>query len=71
MIAGAGVRVGVKGDGTVSYMNPEYWYRAYFRKDFSSKAEPAAKALQGKLQKALSNTIKRKKEKKQVFIFFC
>ena len=26
-ITGAGVRVGVKSDGTVTYMNPEYWYR--------------------------------------------
>jgi len=32
--------------------NPDYWYRAYFRKQFSS-AEPAVKALQAKLQKTL------------------
>ena len=51
-IVGAGVRVGVKSDGTVSYMNPEYWYRAYFRKDYP-KAESAVKALQEKLAKAL------------------
>lgn len=51
-IVGAGIRVGVKADGTVSYMNPDYWYRAYFRKQFSS-AEPAVKAVQAKLQKAL------------------
>jgi hypothetical protein len=51
-IVGAGVRVGVKADGTVSYQNPEYWYRAFFRKQFSS-AEPAVKALQAKLQKVL------------------
>lgn len=51
-IVGAGVRVGVKADGTVSYMNPDYWYRAYFRKQFSA-AEPAVKAVQAKLQKAL------------------
>jgi hypothetical protein len=51
-IVGAGIRVGVKADGTVSYMNPDYWYRAYFRKQFSS-AEGAVKAVQGKLSKAL------------------
>ena len=51
-IVGAGVRVGVKSDGTVSYMNPEYWYRAYFRKDYP-KAESAVKSLQEKLAKAL------------------
>lgn len=51
-IVGAGIRVGVKADGTVSYMNPDYWYRAYFRKQFGS-AEAAVKAVQGKLAKAL------------------
>ena len=51
-IIGAGIRVGVKSDGTVSYMNPEYWYRAYYRRDYS-KAESAIKAVQEKLAKAL------------------
>jgi hypothetical protein len=51
-IVGAGVRVGVKTDGSVSYQNPDYWYRAYFRKQFNA-AEPAVKALQAKLQKSL------------------
>jgi len=51
-IVGAGIRVGVKADGTVSYMNPDYWYRAYFRKQFGN-AEGAVKAVQGKLAKAL------------------
>ena len=51
-IIGAGVRVGVKSDGTVTYMNPEYWYRAYFRKDYP-KAESAVKTLQEKLAKAV------------------
>jgi hypothetical protein len=51
-IVGAGIRVGVKADGTVSYMNPDYWYRAYFRKQFGG-AEGAVKAVQGKLAKAL------------------
>lgn len=56
-IIGAGIRVGVKSDGSgssysVSYINPEYWYRAYYRKDYS-KAESAVKAVQEKLAKAL------------------
>jgi hypothetical protein len=51
-VLGATVRVGVKADGTVSYTNPDYWYRAYFRKDFARK-EDAVKALQGRLAKAL------------------
>jgi len=51
-IVGAGIRVGVKTDGTVSYMNPDYWYRAYFRKQFGS-AEAAVKGAQEKLKKAL------------------
>jgi hypothetical protein len=51
-IIGAGIRVGVKADGTVSYTNPDYWYRAYFRKQFSS-AESAVKAAEEKLKKAL------------------
>lgn len=51
-VMGAGIRVGVKADGSVAYTNPDYWYRAYFRKDFEKK-EDAVKALQGRLQKAL------------------
>jgi hypothetical protein len=51
-VLGAVVRVGVKADGSVAYTNPDYWYRAYFRKDFEKKEE-AVKALQGRLQKAL------------------
>jgi hypothetical protein len=31
-ILGAAIRVGVKADGSVHYTNPDYWYRAYFRK---------------------------------------
>ena len=51
-ILGAGIRVGVKADGTVSYMNPDYWHRAYFRKNFA-QAEGALKNLSEKLAKAL------------------
>lgn len=51
-ILGAAIRVGVKSDGTVSYMNPDYWYRAYFRKNFT-QAEGTVKAVADKLAKAL------------------
>jgi hypothetical protein len=51
-IVGAGIRVGVKSDGTVSYMNPDYWYRAFFRKNFES-VEKSAEKVKGKLSKAL------------------
>lgn len=51
-IVGAGIRVGVKSDGTVTYMNPDYWYRAYFRGQFP-KAEKTVNALKEKLAKTL------------------
>ncbi len=51
-ITGAGIRVGVKSDGSVSYMNPDYWYRAYFRGQFG-KAEKSVRALQEKLARVL------------------
>ncbi len=51
-IVGAPIRIGVKSDGTVSYMNLEYWLRAYFRKQFPL-AEKGVKATQAKLTKAL------------------
>ena len=49
---GAAIRVGVKADGSVAYTNPDYWYRAYFRKSFDKK-EAAVKALQARLESAL------------------
>jgi hypothetical protein len=51
-VVGAGIRVGVKADGSVSYMNPDYWYRAYLRKQFGP-AEGNVKAVQDRLAKAL------------------
>ena len=51
-IVGASLRVGVKSDGTVSYMNPEYWYRAYLRQGFDA-AQPAVRSAQERLAKAL------------------
>jgi hypothetical protein len=51
-IMGAAIRVGVKADGSVAYTNPDYWYRAYFRKAFDKK-EAAVKTLQERLQGAL------------------
>lgn len=49
-IVNAGIRIGVKSDGTVSYINPEYWHRAFFRRQYS---DDLAKDLQQKLGKAL------------------
>jgi hypothetical protein len=51
-VLGAAIRVGVKANGSVAYTNPDYWYRAYFRKSFDKK-EDAVKALQARLQGAL------------------
>lgn len=51
-VVGVPIRVGVKADGTVSYVNLEYWQRAYLRKDYG-KAEAAIKAAAGKLEQAL------------------
>jgi hypothetical protein len=51
-VLGAAIRVGVKANGSVAYTNPDYWYRAYFRRDFE-KREPAVKAVQARLQDAL------------------
>ena len=51
-ILGAAIRVGVKADGGVTYTNPDYWYRAYFRKAFARK-EGAVKALQTRMQDTL------------------
>ncbi len=51
-VLGAAIRVGVKADGNVAYTNPDYWYRAYFRKSFDKK-EGDVKALQSRLKDAL------------------
>ncbi len=51
-IVGAPIRIGVKGDGSVSYENLEYWLRAYLRKQYPL-AEKAARAAHVKLGKAL------------------
>ena len=51
-VLGAAIRVGVKANGSIAYTNPDYWYRAYFRKSFDKK-EDAVKALQARLQSAL------------------
>jgi hypothetical protein len=51
-IVAAGIRVGIKADGTVSYMNPDYWYRAYLRAPFKTAQAPV-KAVQTRLAKAL------------------
>lgn len=51
-IVGATIRVGVKADGTVSYTNPDYWYRAIFRTHFP-EVEKTAENIQSRLTKAL------------------
>lgn len=51
-IVGATIHIAVKSDGSVSYMNPDYWYRAFFRNGFKA-AERTVKNLQGRLAKAL------------------
>lgn len=53
-ILGAAIRVGVKADGSVTYTNPDYWYRAYFRKAFD-KREEAVKGLQARLEGVLGS----------------
>ncbi|WP_126446820.1 hypothetical protein [Sulfuricystis multivorans] len=53
-IVGVPIRVGVKADGTVSYLNLEYWQRAFLRNDYG-KAEGAVKAAAGKLAQALGS----------------
>lgn len=53
-IVAAAIRVGVQHDGTVSYMNPDYWYRAYLRQQFT-EAQAAAKSVQQRLVKALGD----------------
>lgn len=51
-VVGMPIRIGVKADGGVSYINLEYWERAYLRKDYG-RAEAAVKAAAAKLEKAL------------------
>lgn len=51
-IVGAPIRIGVKADGSVSYMNPEYWYRAYFRKSYRA-VERSVINLQNRLARTL------------------
>lgn len=51
-ILGATLRVGIKTDGSVAYTNPDYWYRAYFRRGFD-KREGEVRDVQARLAKAL------------------
>lgn len=53
-VIGSGIRVGVKSDGTVSYMNPDYWYRAYLRGQFKT-AQTVVQSAQTRLAKALGD----------------
>ncbi|MBS3935986.1 MAG: hypothetical protein KGZ43_07410 [Sulfuritalea sp.] len=51
-VVGLPIRVGVKDDGTVSYLNLEYWQRAFLRENYG-KAEAAIRETSAKLQQAL------------------
>jgi hypothetical protein len=51
-ILAAPIRVGIGADGSVTYMNPDYWYRAYFRNMFS-QVESTARAVQSLLSRTL------------------
>ncbi len=53
-IIGAGIRIGVKTDGSVSYIDAEYWYRAYFQRKFE-RQRTAVQALHQRLAKALGD----------------
>lgn len=53
-VIASGIRVGLTNDGTVTYMNPDYWYRAYLRGQYKS-AQPALKSVQTRLAKALGD----------------
>ena len=53
-VVGAGIRISVQTDGTVAYMNPDYWYRAYFRTAFGS-AQSVVRQVQAKLADALGD----------------
>lgn len=51
-IVGSGIRVAVQADGAVSYINPDYWYRAYLRGQFKT-AQVAVNSIKLRLGKAL------------------
>ena len=51
-IVAAAIRVGLLSDGTVSYMNPAYWNRAYLRGQFPA-AQTATQSVQARMAKAL------------------
>lgn len=53
-ITAAALRVGVQADGTVSYMNPDYWYRAFVRRKFG-QVQAAVQAAQARLAQALGS----------------
>jgi hypothetical protein len=47
-VIASGIRVGVQSDGTVSYMKPDYSYRAYLRGKLPAR-EAAVKSVQSRL----------------------
>lgn len=51
-VVASGIRVGVQASGAVSYMNPDYWYRAFLRGKFG-EAQAAVKTTKNRLVQAL------------------
>lgn len=51
-IVAATIRVGLQEDGTLSYMHPEYWYRAYLRGQYPA-AQTAAQSVHRRMARAL------------------
>jgi hypothetical protein len=47
-IAAAPIRVGVRGEGTVFYENPEYWSRAYLRGNYDRADAAVRNVAEGK-----------------------
>jgi hypothetical protein len=51
-VIASGIRVGVQANGTVSYINPDYWALAYLRGK-AKVAQPAVQSVRVRLAKAL------------------
>jgi hypothetical protein len=54
-IVAAPIRIGVSNDGVISYINPDYWYRAFLRKHFIGNAGRVAQNVKQRLAKALGD----------------
>lgn len=54
-IVAAGIRVGLSADGAISYATPDYWARAYLRKDYSPTVQKAVQSVAQRLKQALGD----------------